>query len=48
MIDVLNFLFSFFKGSKELSDVRFIQAAKMIISVTGQAIQVEVEKLILL
>ena len=46
VIDI--FLFSFYKGSKELSDVRFKQAAKMIISVTGQAIQVEVEKVILL
>ena len=46
VIDI--FLFSFYKGSKELSDVRFKQAAMMIISITGQAIQVEVEKLVLL
>ena len=42
------FLFSFYKGSKQLSDFIFKQVAKMVISVTGQAIQVEVEKLVLL
>ena len=42
------FLFSFYKGSKQLSDFIFKQATKMVISITGQAIQVEVEKLVLL
>ena len=46
VIDIV--LFSFYKGYKELSDVRIKQAAKMLISVTGQAIQVEVERLVLL
>ena len=46
VIDI--FLFSFYKESKEISDVRFKQATRMITSVTEQAMQVEVEKIILL
>ena len=44
MIDI--FLFSFFKGSKEITDFRFKQAKKIITTVTEQAMQVEVEKII--
>ena len=46
MIDI--FLFSFYKGSEKITDVRFKQASELIISVTEQAMQVEVEKIILL